>query len=453
VDQTNVTRQLALWVAETTVSDLPDSAIQRTRIILLDAIASALAGRSADETPILVDTAVGALGGGDATLLSGGTGSLACAAVVNGYLITAVTVCDIHLPTVCHVTPEVVPPALAIAEERDLPGADLLLAIALGLEVTTRIGLGTDYPAFQARGWHSPGITGPFGASAAVGKLMGLDADAHTHAFGICASQAAGTWAQLGTPTIKFQQARGAMSGLLSALLAERKFTATPDGLGAARGGLFTTYADGGSPDRMLDGIGARWELENISLRSWPAAAFLQGLVTAVLGLVDEHDVRPESVARLRVRISPAAYALHGERVPKDRFEARLTANYVAAVTLHDRACWMDQFSAERFADPDLTAWRRDRVEVISDDSLLDAGAALDVELTDGRTVSQLARVPKGDPEDAHTFEDAANKLRLASAGLNAASPIEELIRTIESLETVGSIRPALRGLRGPLSA
>ena len=98
--------------------------------------------------------------------------SLAGATLLNGYLVTAVTMCDVHRATMTHITPEIVPPALAIAERDGCSGRDLLVAIAAGCEVTTRIGIGLDYPVFRARGWHGPGILGPFGAAAAVGSLL-----------------------------------------------------------------------------------------------------------------------------------------------------------------------------------------------------------------------------------------------------------------------------------------
>ena len=52
------------------------------------------------------------------------------------------------------------PPALAIAERDGASGRDLLVAVAAGLETTTRVGLGTKYAAFRAKGWHSPGGIG-----------------------------------------------------------------------------------------------------------------------------------------------------------------------------------------------------------------------------------------------------------------------------------------------------
>ena len=56
-------------------------------------------------------------------MIGGDRLSLAGATLLNGYLVTAVTMCDVHRPTLTHITPEVVPPALAIAERDGLPAA------------------------------------------------------------------------------------------------------------------------------------------------------------------------------------------------------------------------------------------------------------------------------------------------------------------------------------------
>ena len=187
--------------------------------------------------------------GSESSVIGGGHLSLAGATLLNGYLVTAVTMCDVHRATMTHITPEIVPPALAIAERDGLSGRDLLVAIAAGCEVTTRIGIGLDYPVFRARGWHGPGIIGPFGAAAAVGSLLDFDADTMARAFGLAGSQAAGTFAAWGTPTVKFHQCRGALSGLMAALLAQQNFVATREFLTAKDGGLYNAYVNGGKPD------------------------------------------------------------------------------------------------------------------------------------------------------------------------------------------------------------
>ena len=211
----------------------------------------------------------------NSSVIGGDRLSLAGATLLNAFLVTAVTMCDVHRETMTHVTPEVMPPALAIAERDGLTGRALLTAIAVGCEVTTRVGIGTDYPTFRARGWHGPGIFGPFGAAAAVGSLLKFDADTMARAFGLAGSQAGGTYAAWGTPTVKFHQCRGALSGLMAALLAQQNFVATREFLTAKDGGLYTTYVDGGKPDLVTADLGSRWELERIAMRLWPSATLI----------------------------------------------------------------------------------------------------------------------------------------------------------------------------------
>src|ERR1700753_2968931 len=85
-----------------------------------------------------------------------------------------------------------------------------------------------------------------------------------------------------GTPTVKFHQCRGALSGLMAALLAQQDFVATREFLSAKDGGLYNTYVDGGKPDAVTSDLGSRWELEQIAMRLWPSATLIQGMNTAL---------------------------------------------------------------------------------------------------------------------------------------------------------------------------
>src|ERR1700687_1627449 len=192
------TEVLAGFAATLSYDDLPEKVREHCKNLLLDALACAVAGHRGEETHQLPSLA-SALAQSDESSVSGGDHlSLAGATLLNGYLITAVTMCDVHRSTMTHITPEVVPPALGVAERDKRPGRALLVALAAGCEVTTRIGIGLDYPAFRGRGFHGPGVIGPFGAAAAVGSLLKFDADAMARAFGLGGSQAAGTYARYG---------------------------------------------------------------------------------------------------------------------------------------------------------------------------------------------------------------------------------------------------------------
>src|SRR5688572_12846342 len=347
------TEALAEFAANLRYDDVPPKVREHCKALLLDALACALAGDRGEETHQLAALASGLAQSSEASVIGEDTGlSLAGATLLNGYLITATTMCDVHLSTMTHVTPEVIPVALAIAERDGACGRDLLTAIAAGCEVTTRIGIGLDFPEFRKRGWHGPGVIGPFGAAAAAGRLRGFDTDAMARAFGLAGSQAAGTFAAWGTPTVKWHQCRGALSGLMAALLAEQKFVATREFLTAKDGGLYNTYTNGGRVDLATGDLGKRWELEQIALRLWPSASLMQGMNTALFDILTRQATEPAQVRQVRVSLSPQGFNMHGN-LPryKGKFEALISAHYTAAVILHDRALTLDQFEPSRYED------------------------------------------------------------------------------------------------------
>jgi aconitate decarboxylase len=439
---------LAEWASSIGSDEIPPAVRERTAHLLLDSVASALAGRHGDETA-QVERAAAALAPGDqATVIGAGTLSPLGAVFLNGYQVTAVTVCDVYRPALCHVTPEVIPPALAIAEGGGSSGRDLVTALAVGLEVTARLGRGIDYAAFRQRGWHSPGVIGPFGGAAAAARLLGLDAERMRWAFGLAGSQAAGTFAQWGTPTIKFHQARGALSGLLAARLAAESFRSSDEILVHPDGGIFGTYSHGGDPAAVVADLGSDWELMQISLRLWPAASSIQGMVTAIFDLTDEHDLRPEQVEHMRIRLSEPTHRLHGEMAWDSRFQALLSARYTGAVVLHDRECWLDQFTSERIADPGLGAFAAQRVTTISDAAIPTYGATVEVKLRDGRTLEARRDVPHGDAADPLSREELEAKLRRSAAGLLPEDRIEQALELLLDVEQLASVGELLRCLR-----
>src|SRR5262245_35045485 len=289
----NVTEELAGFAASLQYESIPERVREHCKNLLLDTLACAVAGHRGEETRQVAALASALGQSNESSVIAGEALSLAGATLLNGYLVTAVTMCDVHRPTLTHVTPEVMPPALAIAERDGLSGRELLVAIAAGCEVTTRIGVGLDYPAFRGKGWHGPGVLGPFGAAAAVGRLRRFDTETMAKAFGLAGSQAAGTFAAWGTPTVKFHQCRGALSGMLAALLAEQKFLATREFLTANDGGLYNVYANGGHPEAVTADLGKAWELEQIALRLWPSASSIQGMNTALFDLIERHNIDP----------------------------------------------------------------------------------------------------------------------------------------------------------------
>ncbi|MBK18506.1 MAG: hypothetical protein CMM52_06695 [Rhodospirillaceae bacterium] len=443
------TEKLAEFAASLDVSDLPSDVKSSTVALLTDALACALAGHQGEETGQLHAMASALGQSKESSIIGGNHMSLAGATMMNGYLVTAVTMCDVHRATLTHITPEVVPPALAIAERDDLSGAALLAALAAGFEVTTRVGIGLDYPKFRGKGWHGPGVIGPFGSAAAVGSLRGFDPDTMARAFGLAGSQSAGTFAAWGTPTVKFHQCRAALSGLMAALLAEQDFVATKEFLTTEDGGLYNTYAEGGMPEAVSGDLGDRWELQRIALRLWPSATALQEVITSLFNVVQEHDVAFDDVAKVRLRLSQTPYKMHGGfSTYEAKFEALLSAHYVAGIYLKDRKVTLDQFEPEYYDDPVLRDFAANKVEIIADDELGNGQAIAEVDTKDGNTISARCDYPLGAPENPLSPEQLEEKLRICAGYCLADSKIDTLVTAINDIESISSVRDLMTMMR-----
>lgn len=420
---------LAAWVAGLEVDDLPVEVRRSVEDLFLDAVASAFAGRTQDLLD-QVETPARAFGGaGSSTVIGGYPAGAAAAVLLNAYAITAATLCDVYRPGLCHVTPVALPPLLALAEERGVARGDLLAAFAAACEVTVRLARGIDYPAMRERGWHSPGVVGPVGAAAGVARLLRLDASATSNALAHAAAQGAGTFAGLGTEAVKFNQARGSAAGLLAGLMGAAGLAAAADWFTHTDGGMGHAYSNGGDPAAVVEGLGSDWELQQISLRRWPAASSVQSLIDALLQLRAEASLTWDVVATVEIELGPDAFQVSGPRLWGSPLAAQQSARWVAAAVLADGDWWLEQSFQERIGDAALGARAGDQVSVREVPQLAQSGVRVTVTLTNGaELIADRADAP-GDPRCPLTREQIESKLRRSAPTADLSDELLELVR------------------------
>src|SRR3569832_476795 len=180
---------------------------------------------------------------------------MASAALVNGITSHTFDFDDTHLKTIIHPAGPVISAVLALAEQNNLSGRDVIDAVVVGIDVACRIG-NTMYPNHYDRGWHITGSTGMLGAAAACARLLKLDEEKTAMALGIAASQPVGFREQFGTMTKPFHPGGAARAGLTSALLASRGFTASRKAIEAPRG-FVQVVSDKRAWNEVTDGLGA----------------------------------------------------------------------------------------------------------------------------------------------------------------------------------------------------
>lgn len=448
------TGTLATFAAGLAYEDLPTTARTHARNLLIDTVAAAFAADFSDESLLYAGYARAAAGEGNSTIIASEERlSVLGATLLNSYLITAATICDVYVPTHVHVSPEVLAPALAIAEQEGSSGKHLLLAIAVGCEVAVRVARGLKHSvAANVRGWHFPGIVGPFGAAAAVGKLRGLAPIQMQNAFGLAGSQSAGTYACQGTAAVKFHQSRGAVSGLIAALLAGEGFAASPEVLTDADGGLFGTYSDGGIPEAATADLGEAFEFERISLRLWPGGTGVQPILTSLFEVIAKERPRLRDVERLRLCITPGFVKSHNHHVvPKGTFDALISPRFLAASGLQEGRLWLDVVTPEKFADPELVSFLRERVDLVAAPELTKEQSRVEIVLKDGRVLSGMANAAKGSPENPATLGDIRTKYARCTEGRmddREAERLFDLLSRLAELDDLSELFSLMRSAR-----
>src|SRR5258706_7780906 len=184
------------------------------------------------------------------------------AALANGALAHAFELDGATKPSIgAHPGATIFPAALAVAQERGFTGRDLLTAFVAAAEVVVRIGRATR-KSNEARGFHAPGTTGPFGAAVAVGRLLGFDSGKMANALGIAGSLSSGLvqFSRAGTGGMvkRLHFGRAAEGGLLAANLADRGFTGPHDVI-EGEFGFLRVFCNDWDTSQLTRGLGENY--------------------------------------------------------------------------------------------------------------------------------------------------------------------------------------------------
>src|SRR3990167_5578364 len=98
------TEVLARFAATLDYDAIPERVRDYCKNVLVDTLACAVAGHQGEETHQVAALASGLAQSRESSVIGGDRLSLAGATLLNGYLITAVALCDAHRPTLSHVT-------------------------------------------------------------------------------------------------------------------------------------------------------------------------------------------------------------------------------------------------------------------------------------------------------------------------------------------------------------
>jgi 2-methylcitrate dehydratase PrpD len=430
-----MTRALAEVLAETAWGDLTPETIEHARRAVLDWLGSALAGALEPPARMAQRVARGLGVSTEATLFAAGRGSAAAAALANGVASHILELDDVHKGSTLHPAASVIPAALAVAEREHRDGRAFLLAVVFGYDAALRIGEAVNPSHY--RFWHPTGTAGTFGAAAAAGSLLGLDAGRMADALGSAGTQAAGLWEfnADGAMSKHLHPGKAAMNGVLSADLAREGFTGASRILEGERG-FFAATSTSHDATRITDGLGARWKIAENCYKMHSCCGHTHTAVDCALELA----AAAEEIEAIEIETYGSGYAIVQNPRPATPYQAKFSIAYCVAVALLDGCCGLEQFAPERIGGAAIARLlERTRVSVAEDLTARYPAAwpcRLAIRLRDGRTLRAAADFPRGNPENAVSTEALEAKfwgLVEPRFGEAVAGRALEAVRSIEA--------------------
>ena len=464
---TSHSRRLAEFAADLKLADVPADVVARAKSVILDGLGCGLFGANVKWTKIISDV-VGELepNGGPASIWGRGeSASATSAALVNGTMIQGYELDDAN-PASIHSCAAVLPAVMAAAEfigPDKVDGETLLTAIIVGFEVGPRVGLCMNGNKMLAKGWHSPGIFGPFPAAVSAARVLGLTSEQIYQALGIAGPQAAGLMAtQFGSMVKRMLSAKASQSGLYAALLAKNGFTGIEDVFEEGYGGYCTTFTqstDQFDLNQLTDGLGTRWETMRISIKRHASVGTNLSALDAVEDLMKE-GLKAADVERVTVRMTEDAVK-HSFWTPYDP-AAGLTAaqmhlGFCIGMKLIDGEVFVDHMVEKNIARPDILAIC-ERVDVVRDENRekkgrpFARGAAVEVVLKNGKTLTKTVDNFLGSFQKPMSDEQMAQKYRRLAGKTLSPERVAELERTVRNLESATSVAGLVKVLRGTKS-
>jgi len=445
----NASDRVGTFITTLRWSDVPEHVRERTVMAVVDTLAAVIAGAEATSTRIATDYAILTFAPGASTPIADRRRLRAeGAAFANAVAANAYDLDDVSVHTWGHPGAQVVPAALALAEEVDAGGEEFLTAVLIGYEIAARQArcLYADVRPSPERDYRGCGAWGAVAAAASAARLLRLDELQTWEALGIAEyhSPDARILRAVRHPgMVKHGHGPAVLAGITAARLASGGFTGTPGLLGDER---FREVISDLGEDYLVEGRGMQWK--RFACCAWvhPALHALRSLLERSGGTVE-----PARISRIVVDAHHDSHLL-GARVPATTEEAQFSMAWPLAAYLIDGEVGTRQVDERRMADAavrelagHIELRRSDELDRLyfladADDPEGSEAARVVIELDDGsRLDSGVVALPA--TEAPWTIGEMRAKFRWATRDVLPADRAEAILETAERVDGLADVR------------
>ena len=346
--------------------------------------------------------------------------------------------------------------ATALACAQSLPSSPtldtFLLALAVGYELTCRLGLELSYEAY-ARGFHNTSTAGVFGSVATIAVLRSLSKDVIENAFGLAGSRAAGSMQYLdnGSHNKRLHPGFACHDAFVSVALAEQGV------VGASRiiegkMGFLHAYSPSESMDleRLVGGLGERWIFPETGLKPFPACRMTHGVVEMASMLAAGRRKGGKEMAKVEeakdvksveIRLRSPNMSLVGDPLankvhPRSEVDAQFSAYFQFA---NAYLYGMDSgVEAYKKLDDEAIHVLSDKIKCVVDDEDQDIGGGMGarilVEWQGGKKEETSMKYPLGEVQHPFTRDKVEGKFKACMVPVYGEDRTEEVLKAVTAL-------------------
>lgn len=460
--EVDAARVLAQYASGLQYEDIPHEVREFSKRSILDSLGITIAASTQGVGPReLVELVRDGGGKKESTILGYGDRVPSwMAALANGAMARALDYDDTLDDSLHHPSDVTVPATMAVGQRLGADGKQLLSAVTLGNDIICRMlhSISKRPQGMELESWFYTELFGIFGATAACGKLLGLDTDRMEDALGIALYQAAGTFQARFTPGYSkiWNMATGfaAMAAVLSALMAEKGITGAKHSFEGKAGFYKMYFGSDYDRDALVSHLGKRFENVEISFKPWPGIRFNHSYVDATLQIMREHNISAQDIKQITLFVAGWVQSfcepIEERRRPASVLEAKRSLPYLVAVAATTGKILVRDVTPEGIRQPAALQFAQ-RVTYKHDDRFSAENkigpAMVEIELMDGRSYSKQLDVAYGHPQNPITWQDLTDKFRdCASYSEKPISQenIEKAIDMVNRLEKIDDVNQVI---------
>src|ERR1700735_4885940 len=447
---------LAKYAARASFADLSAESRRQLPIHILDSLGCCIAALGADPIEACWQQVAEFGGGGPSALIGGGKANPIYAAFWHTALVRYVDFMDNFLaPTeTCH-TADNFGVALTIADYVGGSGRDLMLAVALGYTVQSRL---VDHANFMSSGFdHTSQLA--FSLNAAAGRLLGLSEQQIPNAIAMAAVSDASFAVVRAKPLSQWKGLASAQSalGAMNTLFLARR---------GVQGPLQVVEGPLGIDHLLRMQINIDWDKQGYegvvesTIKKYNSMIHTQSAVHCMVELAGQNKIDPDKVVSIEADVFQLAYDFAGgglygvDKVIRIKEQADHSLKYLLAVALLDGDVMPAQFKPERIIKSDVQNLLK-KVSVRPNQEFTERypqkmPAKITVRLQDGKVIEHEVQAYPGLASDPFTWEDSAEKFdRLVTGRADPAlsAEIKDAVRSIENIQ-VRDLMKLLAGVK-----